>query len=233
MSRNEVLVVIPAYNESDIIGNTIDSLLTVFAPQQILVVDDASSDNTYDVAKSKDINIERLEENLGKGGAMNYAVKNYPCSIYLFIDADLGNCASKCSELLMPVIKDYAEMTIADMRAPAGHKGGFGAVKKLASYTIEKYTNTIVSAPLSGQRAIRRELLEDIGGFADGYGIETDLTISAILKGYRILEVPISELNHRLTGRNIQGFRHRAKQFIDILKTIQKNKSKWMSYKND
>jgi len=233
MNRNEVLVVIPAYNEADIIENTINSLKKVFSPLQILVIDDGSSDNTSECVQKTGVHLETLEENIGKGGAMNKAVELIPSSIYLFVDADLGETAHLCSKILEPVVKEFGEMSIAYMPAPKKHKGGFGIVKWLASYAVEKYTDIKVNAVLSGQRAIRRDLILDIGGFANGYGIETDLTISALCKGYEIIEVPIDGLTHKLTERNIAGFKHRFKQFMDILKTIKNNKSKWEGFRYD
>ena len=93
--NDEVLVVLPAYNEADIIGDTIDSLKTVFDRRQILVVNDGSTDDTSLVAEKKGIRVIGFPENRGKGEAMNLAWQTAPSDIYLFIDADLGRSAEK------------------------------------------------------------------------------------------------------------------------------------------
>jgi hypothetical protein len=114
-------------------------------------------------------------------------------------------------------------MSIATMKAPPGHKGGFGVVMTLSRWAIRRYGGLEVTAPLSGQRAIRRKLLEDVGGFEMGFGVETALTIDALRKGYRIVEVPLP-LTHRVTGRDWRGFVHRARQFADILRAVWKRR---------
>ncbi len=230
--NDEVLVVLPAYNEADIIGDTIDSLKTVFDRRQILVVNDGSTDDTSLVAEKKGIRVIGFPENRGKGEAMNLAWQTAPSDIYLFIDADLGRSAEKMSVLLEPVISGFADMTIADIHAPDGHRGGFGFVKLLAQKALLHYAGIGTNCPLSGQRAIRRSLIEDIGGFESGYGIELDLTISALCRRSNVIEVPVKNVSHRLTGRNIEGFKHRGKQFWQILLTIIRCRKKWLRYKH-
>jgi hypothetical protein len=110
-------------------------------------------------------------------------------------------------------------MSIAIMKAPEGHKGGFGFVMGLSRWAIRRFGGMVVTAPLSGQRAFRRELIERIGGFEEGFGVETAMTIDALRQGYKIVEVPLP-LTHRATGRNWAGFRHRGRQFVDILKVV-------------
>lgn len=81
-------------------------------------------------------------------------------------------------------------------------------MKKLANYQLQ--------SPLSGQRAVRRAVLESCGGFEKGFGVEVALTITAARKGFRISEVDVP-MTHRATGRGIAGFRHRGRQLKQIL----------------
>ncbi|MCX8053505.1 MAG: glycosyltransferase family 2 protein, partial [Armatimonadetes bacterium] len=111
----------------------------------------------------------------------------------------------------------------AVMSPPVGHRGGFGFVMRVSKWAVRRYGGADVSAPLSGQRAVRRALLEDIGGFAPGFAAETMLTIDALRKGYRIVEVPLP-ISHRFTGRDWAGFVHRARQFIDILLALRRRR---------
>ena len=76
-------------------------------------------------------------------------------------------------------------------------------------------------------------LIYNIGGFASGYGIELDLTISALCKKYKLIEVPISNVAHRFTGRNLAGFIHRGRQFVHLVRTIYQYRHKWMRFKNE
>ncbi len=214
-----VVVLIPAYNEQDLIGETVAAALAMPGIDEVVVVDDGSDDETAFVAHDAGARVIQLDGNLGKGAALNAGVADTDSEIILMIDADLGPTASETHRLLEPVLADQADMSIAVMRAPAGHKGGFGFVMGLSRWAVRKYGKADVSAPLSGQRAVRRKLLEDVGGFETGFGVETALTIDALRKGYRIVEVPLP-LTHRVSGRNLRGFLHRGHQFWDIAKAV-------------
>ena len=71
------------------------------------------------------------------------------------------------------------------------------------------------SAPLSGQRAMRLSTLRDLLPFADGWGMETGMTIDAVRAGHRVEEIELP-LAHRVRGRTPGGFLHRARQLRDI-----------------
>lgn len=212
-------VLIPAYNEADRIDRTIAAVSAMPDIDELVVIDDGSTDETASVAESAGASVIRLEENSGKGAALNAGVAEVQADVYLMIDADLGESASETVRLLEPVLAGHADMSIAIMKAPEGHKGGFGFVMGLSRWAIRRFGGMVVTAPLSGQRAFRRELIERIGGFEEGFGVETAMTIDALRQGYKIVEVPLP-LTHRATGRNWAGFRHRGRQFVDILKVV-------------
>lgn len=216
-----IAVLVPAYNEADIIGETVMAALAMPSVDEVVVIDDGSGDGTAETAEAAGARVIVLDENAGKGAALNTGVAEVDADIYLMIDADLGSSASETHRLLEPLLKDHADLSIAIMQAPKGHKGGFGFVMKLSRWAIRKYGGTVVTAPISGQRAFRKQLIQDIGGFEQGFGVETAMTIDALRKGYRAVEVPLP-LTHRVSGRNLAGFRHRGKQFWHILLAVRK-----------
>ena len=75
-------------------------------------------------------------------------------------------------------------------------------------------------APLSGQRAMRVSTLRELLPFADGWGLETGMTIDAIRAGLRVEEIELP-LSHRATGRTPAGFLHRAGQLRDIRRAVR------------
>ena len=219
----DVVVLIPAYNEADIIEDTIKAAQAMPGITDVVVIDDGSDDQTPFIAYDTGARVIQIEDNSGKGAALNRGVAENDADIYLIIDADLGKSAAETYKLLEPILADQADMSIAVMKAPPGHKGGFGLVMKLAKWGIRKYGGISVTAPISGQRAIRRNLIDSIGGFEKGFGVETALTIDALRKGYKIVEVPLP-LTHRVSGRNLKGFLHRGQQFWDISKALWRRK---------
>lgn len=220
-NNNTVTVLIPAYNEAANIENTVKAIKNITSVNQILVINDCSLDNTGELAVAAGADVINLPENLGKGGALNYGLKQVKNSIIALLDADLGSCASEVSKLLEPVLTDKADMTIGRF-PPAVKKGGFGFVTKLARRGIRSYTGLEMASPLSGQRVLRRAVLEGIGGqFESGFGVEVGLTIDVYRLGFRIKEVPV-QMTHSETGRDLSGFLHRGKQFWDVLLVLIK-----------
>ncbi len=218
----KVSIIIPARNEADRIGLTIKALLeskpAEIGELEVVVVDDASKDETSEVAKKAGATkVIRLQRHGGKGAALRRGISEATGDLLLFVDADLGESASGMWELVKPVINDETDMAIASP-PPDPTGGGFGFVKGFSAWAIRIITGFNASAPLSGQRALKRSLLEGIS-IAEGYAVETALTIDAISAGFRVSEVSVP-LKHRALGKSWRGFLHRAKQFWDIFTAI-------------
>jgi hypothetical protein len=73
-------------------------------------------------------------------------------------------------------------------------------------------------APISGQRALRGASLERLLPFADGFGMETGMSIDALRAGLRLKEIEI-DLEHRATTRSLGGFVHRGRQLAHFART--------------
>lgn len=217
-----VSVIIPARNEADKIGLTISTLLKSKPPEvsevEIIVVDDASKDETGEVAKQAGaMKVIRLTKHSGKGAALRKGVEGAKGDILLFVDADLGKTAAGIWQVVLPVLKGEAEMAIAAPPPdPAG--GGFGFVKAFSAWAIRTTTGFNPTAPISGQRAVKRSVLQRVS-LANGYAVETALTIDAIRAGFRVVEVPVT-FGHRALGKSFKGFVHRAKQLFDIVGAV-------------
>lgn len=218
-----VAVLIPAYNEADLVGETVAAALRMPGIADVVVIDDGSEDDTAEVASQAGARVMVLPENAGKGAALNAGVAEVVADVYLMIDADLGSTAAETCHLLEPVLAGHADLSIAAMGVPSGRKGGFGLVMRFARWAIRRYGGMVVTAPLSGQRAFTRKLIETIGGFERGFGVETAMTIDALRHGYKVVEVPLP-LTHRVTGRDLAGFLHRGRQFVHILRAVWKRR---------
>ncbi len=84
-----------------------------------------------------------------------------------------------------------------------------------ARWAIRSRCGYEATAPISGQRAMRAEVLRAVLPFADGYGMEIGMTVDAVRAGYRVIELEL-ELEHRATGRSLGGFLHRGRQLRDF-----------------
>ncbi|MDA8235212.1 MAG: glycosyltransferase family 2 protein [Clostridia bacterium] len=214
----KVSVLIPAYNEGDYIYQTVQALVSLPQVDEVVVVDDASRDDTALLAQQAGARVISLAANLGKGGALNRGLGEVDGDIVVLLDGDLGYSAGEAGKLIDPVLKGEADMTIA--RFPrARKKGGFGLVKGLARWGIKFFTGLEMFSPLSGQRVMTRPVIESIGTFASGYGVEVGLTIDVARRGFRVREVEV-QMTHAETGRDISGFKHRGKQFIHVARVL-------------
>jgi glycosyltransferase involved in cell wall biosynthesis len=110
---------------------------------------------------------------------------------------------------------DVADLAIATFAKRVG--GGFGIAVGASRWSIRRATGSTMEAPMSGQRAMRPGVLPQLLPFAPGFGIETGMTIDALIKGLRVVEVEL-DLEHRATGRSLRGFMHRGRQARDVLR---------------
>jgi glycosyltransferase involved in cell wall biosynthesis len=216
----DISVIIPAYNSAAAVAATVTAAKTIPGVTQVIVIDDCSRDDTPQLALAAGGEVLSLPRNQGKGEALRRGLALATGELVLFLDADLGESAALAQALVPPVAQGEANMTIADFVSPEGSggaagKGGFGILLGLAGKGISALTGLQLRSPLSGQRCLSRQLAEELG-IADRFGVETSLTIEVARWGGRILEIPLA-LQHARTGRNLAGFRHRARQFRDVL----------------
>lgn len=211
-----VIALIPAHDEADRITATVTAVRTVAAIDRIVVIDDCSQDGTARLAGEAGAEVLELAVNLGKGGALQAgldAVRD-DADVLVLLDGDLGETAAEAGALVAPVLSGDADMTIATLPKPPG-SGGFGLVKGLARWGIKRLSGFEATAPLSGQRALSRAAWTVATPFASGYGVEVGLTVRAARADMRLLEVPTT-MGHAATGRDLAGFAHRGRQFLQV-----------------
>ncbi|MGF7184972.1 glycosyltransferase involved in cell wall biosynthesis [Desulfitispora alkaliphila] len=214
-----VTVLIPAYNEERRIAQTVRGIKNITMISEIIVVSDGSADNTANKAREAgaDLVLE-LTKNKGKGKALNVALDYINTDIVALIDADLGETSGEIEKLLKPVIQNEADLTIA-IFPHSGKKSGFGWVKRLANWGGKKFADINLTEPLSGQRVLNKKALNAVTPWANGFGMEVAMNISAAKAELRIKEVE-TRMSHKVTGRNISGFYHRGRQLVHVLKAL-------------
>lgn len=206
----KVTAVIPAYNEEERIGKVLDAVNKSSYIDRTIVVDDGSTDGTTKVAGEMGVEVIRNDKNIGKGGALCRGFENCNSEIILFLDADLcGLLPEQVDALVQPVIQGDCDMTV-----------GIFANGRLTTDLAQK-----VAPFLSGQRAIRREVLESINGLEiSRYGVEIALTRYVHKNGVRIREVPLRDVSHVMKEEKlglIKGFAERMKMYWDIVKALR------------
>ncbi|MDW7652358.1 MAG: glycosyltransferase family 2 protein [Bacillota bacterium] len=215
----KISAIIPAYNEELRIGDTVRALLSVPEINEIIVVDDGSADQT--AVRAKEAGAQRvivLDKNRGKGGALSRGVEEAKGDVLCFVDGDLGSSAGQFGKLLVPVLQGDADMVVASFPR-AKRPAGIGLVRGVAVWGINKLAGFRPTAPLSGQRVLRRDIWDKALCARDGFGVEVGLTVDCLRNGFRMKEIPVN-MSHRESGRDWQGFKHRGKQFVSVSRTL-------------
>jgi glucosyl-3-phosphoglycerate synthase len=211
------VVIVAARNEGERIDATLDALAEALPGARLLVADDASSDDTPQIAMRRGAWVVGRGRPHGKGANVTAAAAALGefdgGATVLLCDADLGESAGRLVALVEAVEAGDCDLALAAFADRRG--GGFGVALGYARRVVERLCGARVAAPLSGQRAMRLSTLRRLLPFAEGWGMETGMTIDAVRAGYRIGEIEIP-LEHRLTGRTPAGFLHRATQLRDI-----------------
>jgi len=216
----ELLVIVAARNEADRIGSTLHALATAFPGAPLWVGDDASEDGTAEVAIVHGARVVRRGSSHDKGGNVTAAaeaalsdVAEAPPELVLVCDGDLGDSAATLVGLVDAVREGRCDLAVAEFRRRVG--GGLGIALRFARWAIRSRCGFEAGAAISGQRAMRAEVLWEALPFAAGYGMEVGMTIDAVRAGYSVAEVAL-DLEHRATGRTLAGFLHRARQLRDF-----------------
>lgn len=207
------VALVAARDEAERIGPCVSALRDVVT--EVVVVDDASTDDTATEAMEAGATVLRVGRRLGKGTVLEGALRRLePADVWLLADGDLGETAKGLSALVDLVVAGEADVAIAAF--PPARAGGFGLVKRTAAHLIRVQTGFEATEPLSGQRALTARAMDRVRPLADGFGVETAMTIDAVRAGLRVVEVRIGGLDHRPTFRDPAGFLHRARQSWDI-----------------
>jgi glycosyltransferase involved in cell wall biosynthesis len=211
-------VIVAARNEADRIAATVGALRGAFPAAAIWVADDASSDGTAEVAMAAGARVVSRGRPHGKGAnataAAAASLSDGPSpQLILLCDGDLGGSAARLEPLVAAVAAGECEMAVASFGRRVG--GGFGLALGFARWAIRRLCGFEAGAPISGQRAMRADVLLATLPFARGYGMEIAMTVDAVRAGYRIGEYEL-DLSHRATGRSLGGFVHRGRQLLDF-----------------
>ncbi len=217
------VVIVAAQNEAERIGAALDALADALPGARLMVADDASTDGTQAEAMRHGAWLVSRRRPHGKGGNVTAtaeaAAGEFPAeATVLLCDADLGSSARELVALVEAVESGSCDLAIARFAEPEG--GGFGFTVGYARRAVNRHAGELLRAPLSGQRAMRVSTLRELIPFAQGWGLETGMTIDALRAGYRLVEVELP-LTHRTTGRTPAGFLHRAAQLRDIRRAVR------------
>jgi glycosyltransferase involved in cell wall biosynthesis len=213
-----VSVVIPAYNEADVIGEVVAALTAAATWHEIIVVDDGSHDATASRASAAGAAVVRHPYNKGNGAAVKSGIRKATGEFVLIIDGD-GQHPPDDARRIASRLGEY-DIVIgarsASTQATHARRAGNGALNWLASYLTGRHIPDLTS----GFRGARREYLcEFIHLLPNGFSTPTTTTLAFIKAGYNVAFEPV-EARSRIGQSKIRLARDGAKFFMIILKIV-------------
>ena len=213
-----VSVVIPAYNEADVIGEVVAALAAAASWHEIIVVDDGSRDDTGARACAAGATVVTHPYNKGNGAAVKSGIRRASGEFVMIIDGD-GQHRPDDARRLVAKLGEYDLVVGAramSSQATQGRRFGNSMLNRFASYL----TGREIPDLTSGFRGARRECLREfLHLLPNGFSTPTTTTLAFIKAGYNVAFEP-TDARARIGKSKIRLARDGAKFFVIILKIV-------------
>lgn len=192
---SNVAVLVPCYNEAVTIAKVVDDFRRVLPGATVWVYDNNSKDGTGDIARAHGARVV-LEPRQGKGNVVRQMFRDIDADCYLMVDGDDTYEPEAAPKLVEPILNGSADHVVGD-RLSNGSYGdengrafhGFG--NDLVRWLIKVLYHFEYADVMTGYRAMSRAFVKTLPVLSPGFEIETELSIHAVDKRWRIAQVPI------------------------------------------
>jgi glycosyltransferase involved in cell wall biosynthesis len=215
-----VSVVIPALNEEEPIADVVRSVLATGVPQEVIVVDNGSTDATAARAASAGAKVVS-EPNRGYGRACAAGVFSVSpsCDIIVFLDGDGSDCPEFMPRMIDPIVAGTHDFVIGSRARGNRETGSMNSQQLFAGWLAGAFVSLLYGVRYSDMcpfRAIRQDALAKLGMREQTYGWNLEMQMRAARKHLRILEIPVdhrcrtgglSKVSGTLRGTFVAGTR--------------------------
>lgn len=204
-SRPLLTIIIPVFNEEEFLPALLERVLAAPLPEpatrEILIVDDGSTDGSYEIAvgfaaaRPDEIKVFRHSANRGKGAAIRTALEHATGWFTLIQDADLEYDPREYPKLLQPLMEYRAEAVFGTRFAVGVERRVLYFWHSVANQILTTFVNLSADLNLTDvwtcYKACRTDLLRSIPLRSDGFGFEPEITIKLAQRQVPIYETPI------------------------------------------
>jgi hypothetical protein len=193
-ARGGVAVLIPCYNEERTVARVVESFRAELPEARVYVFDNNSTDRTAEEARRAGA-IVFHEPRRGKGFVVQSMFRDVDADFYVMVDGDDTYPADAVHRLLAPVEAGDADMAVGS-RLHAESQSQFKQLNRAGNRLVRAVLNFIfrvrLSDILSGYRVFNQRFVKGLPLFGGGFEIETELTIKAVGRGFRLVEIPVN-----------------------------------------
>lgn len=195
MSDRSIAVLIPCYNEALTIAKVVDDFHAALPQATIYVYDNNSTDDTATIAAAHGA-VVHYEPRQGKGNVVRQMFRDIEADCYLMVDGDDTYPAESAPALCAPILNGTADMTVGDRLsngtyAQENKRAGHGFGNNLVRAMIKWIYGYGFEDVMTGYRAFSRVFVKTCPVLSAGFQIETELSIHAVDRRWRIVDVPI------------------------------------------
>lgn len=195
MEKKKIAVLIPCYNESKTIEKVVKDYRKALPEADIYVYDNNSKDDTDKIAKKAGA-IVCYEYRQGKGNVIRSMFREIDADCYLMIDGDDTYPSENAKEMCDLVLSGRADMVVGDRLSStyftenkrAFHNFG----NKIVRFAINTLFHNKVKDIMTGYRAFSYDFVKTFPVLSKGFEIETEMTIHAVDKNFKLVEIPVS-----------------------------------------
>lgn len=218
--NKKIAVLIPCYNESKTIEKVVKDYRKALPEADIYVYDNNSKDKTDEIAKKAGA-IVCYEYRQGKGNVIRTMFREIDADCYLMIDGDDTYPAENAREMCELVLNGKADMVIGDRLSSTYFTENkrpfhnFG--NRIVRFSINKLFKNDIKDIMTGYRAFSYEFVKGFPVLSKGFEIETEMTIHAVDKNFKLVEIPV---NYRDRPAGSVSKLNTYKDGFKVLKTI-------------
>ena len=191
----KIAVLIPCYNESKTIEKVVKDYKKALPEADIYVYDNNSSDRTDEIAKKAGA-IVKYEYKQGKGNVIRSMFRQIDADCYLMIDGDDTYPAENAREMCNLILEGKADMVIGDRLSSTYFTENKRPFHNLGNKLVRLLINVLfknkVKDIMTGYRAFSYEFVKGFPVLSKGFEIETEMTIHAVDKNFKLVEIPVN-----------------------------------------